>query len=276
MIIAQISDIHISGWGKKTYNIAPMAENLERSVEHINRLVPKPDVVIVTGDIAMGGLEEEVDRAAHILDKFQMPYYVVPGNHDDRSTLWSVMGGKACPSMADGFISFVIDDYDVRLIGLDSTSIGKPGGKFCTKREAWLDEQLSDNKKKPTAIFMHHPPIKCGVLETDEDGFEGGERFASIIDKYTNIERIVCGHIHLQANVRWHGTVVSTAPSTGMELVLDLTLKRESEFILEDPGYQLHFWTPQHDLITHTVYVRETNGPYLFKDYPETAAIKGE
>lgn len=272
MLIAQISDIHIAGPGKKTYNIAPMAENLASTVDHINQLDPIPDVVIVTGDIAMCGLEEEVDRAARILDKLQMPYYVVPGNHDDRSTLWSVMGKKACPSMVDGFINFVIDDYDVRLIGLDSTVPGEPGGEICAKREAWLNAQLAQNPEKPTAIFMHHPPVKCGVLETDEDGFEGVDRFASVIDKYTNIERIICGHIHLQANVRWHGTVISTAPSTGMELVLDLTLKRESEFLLEDPGYQLHYWTPQNDLVTHTVYVREIDGPYLFEEYPATGA----
>ncbi len=268
MLIAQISDIHIASQGKKTYNIAPMAENLMRTVDHINKLKPIPDVVIVTGDIAMDALEDQVERAARILDKLQMPYYVVPGNHDDRSTLWSVMGKKACPAMPSGFINFVVDDYDVRLIAIDSTSPGAPGGKICNTRAAWLDAQLAQNTKKPTVIFMHHPPVKCGVLETDEDGFEGVERFANIVDKYTNIEHIICGHIHLQANVRWHGTVVSTAPSTGMELVLDLTLKRESEFLLEDPGYQLHFWTPQNDLVTHTVYVREIDGPYLFEDYP--------
>lgn len=269
MLIAQISDIHIAGWGKKTYNIAPMAENLERSVDHINQLNPTPDVVIVTGDIAMEGLEEEVERAAKILDKLDMPYYVVPGNHDKISTLWTVMGGKACPAMPDGFINFVVDDYDVRLIGVDSTVPGEPGGAICEKRAAWLDARLAEDTEKPTAIFMHHPPVKCGVLETDEDGFEGADRLAAVIEKYTNIERLICGHIHLQVNVRWHGTVVSTAPSTGMELVLDLTLKRESEFILEAPGYQLHYWTPQKDLVTHTVYVRDVDGPYLFQEYPE-------
>jgi 3',5'-cyclic AMP phosphodiesterase CpdA len=269
MIIAQISDIHIAGEGKKTYNIAPMAENLAKTVDHINHLVPVPDVVIVTGDVAMLGLEEEVKRAAKILNELQMPYFVVPGNHDNRSSLWSVMGGKACPSMVDGFINFVIDDYDVRLIGFDSTVPGEPGGEICSKRAAWLDARLAENTEKPTAIFMHHPPVKCGVLETDEDGFAGVDRLSAIVKKYMNIERLICGHIHLQVNVRWHGTVISTAPSTGMELVLDLTMKRESEFILEAPGYQLHYWTPQDNLITHTVYVRKVDGPYLFEEYPE-------
>ncbi len=272
MLIAQISDIHIAGWGKKTYGIAPMAENLTICVDHINQIKPLPDLVIVTGDIAMGGLKEEVEHAAKILSKLQMPFYVVPGNHDDRSTLWSIFGGQACPSKFDGFINYVIDGYDVRLIGMDSTVPDGPGGEICKTRAAWLDERLAEAKAKPTAIFMHHPPVKCGVLETDVDGFIGADRLGDVVEKYSNIERLICGHIHLQANVRWRGTVVSTAPSTGMELVLDLTLKRESEFILEAPGYQLHYWSPQKNLVTHTVYVREINGPYRFEDYPEADA----
>lgn len=268
MLIVQISDIHIAGPGLKTYGIAPMAENLTACVNHVNTLVPVPEVAIITGDITRSGREDETRRAAAILDRLAMPYYVVPGNHDDRATLWSVFGGQACPSMDNGFIQYTVDDYAVRLVGLDTTDPDGPGGEICPKRAAWLDARLSEDEEKPTAIFMHHPPVKCGVLETDMDGFAGADRLGDIVRNHSNIERLACGHIHLQANVRWHGTVVSTAPSTGMELALDLTLTRESEFILTDPGYQLHYWTPQRDLVTHTGYVRKMDGPYLFEEHP--------
>ena len=269
MLIAQISDIHIAGGGKKTYGVAPMAENLARCVDHINQLDPLPDIVLVTGDIAKDGLFEEVERAASLLNKLRIPFYVIPGNHDDRSVLWSVFGEHACPSKSDRFLNYVIEGYDVRLIGMDSTTSDGPGGEICETRAVWLDERLSEEKTQPTAIFMHHPPVKCGVLETDVDGFIGADRFGDVVGKYTNIERIICGHIHLPVNVRWRGTVVSTAPSTGMQLVLDLTLERDSEFVLEAPGYQLHYWSPEKNLISHTIYVREIDGPYLFEEYPE-------
>jgi len=87
-----------------------------------------------------------------------------------------------------------------------------------------------------------------------------------MIVKHGNIERILCGHIHLLVHARWQGTVVTTAPSMGMQLGLDLTMKHPSEFFLEDPGFLLHYWTPQKNLITHTVYVRNREGPYLFED----------
>jgi len=269
MLIAQISDIHIAGWGKKAYGVAPTAENLARCIDHINLLNPQPDLLLVTGDITSKGLMEEAERAASLLDKLRCPYYIIPGNHDDRTVLWSAFGGQACPSRTGTFLSYVIGGYDVRLIAMDSTIPGAPGGEICESRATWLDECLTEAGHQPTVIFMHHPPIKCGVNETDIDGFIGADRLGRVIEKYTNIERIVCGHIHLLVHARWRGTVISTAPSMGMQLVLDLTLQRASEFVLEAPAYQLHYWTPGKNLVTHTVHVREGAGRYLFEDYPE-------
>lgn len=266
MLIAHISDLHIAGWGKKAYGIAPTAENLANCVAHINQLKPAPDIVLVTGDITYSGLLEEVERTASILAQLRYPFYILPGNHDDRSSLWSVFGGQACPAMDQGFINYVIKGYPIRLIGLDSTVPGEPGGEFCAIRAQWLDDQLAEANGQPTVIFMHHPPVKCGVLETDVDGFIGADWFGDIVEKYPNIKSIFCGHIHLQAHVGWRGTVVDTAPSMGIPLVLDLTLDQPSQFTLDVPGYQLHYWSPEKNLVSHTIYVRETDGPYLFAE----------
>jgi len=273
MLIAHISDLHIAGWGKKAYGIAPTAENLACCVDHINQLKPEPDLVLVTGDITYSSLLEEVERAASILAQLRYPFYILPGNHDDRSTIWSVFGGQACPAMDQGFINYVIEGYPLRLIGLDSTVPGEPGGEICEVRAAWLDERLSEVKEQPTIIFTHHPPVKCGVLETDEDGFVGAARLGDIVEKYSNIKSILCGHIHLQAHVGWRGTVISTAPSMGIPLVLDLTMEQPSQFTLDVPGYQLHYWSPEWNLVSHTIYVRETDGPYLFDELQKTDGV---
>jgi 3',5'-cyclic AMP phosphodiesterase CpdA len=158
-----------------------------------------------------------------------------------------------------------VEEFEVRLIGLDSVIQGAAGGELCKLRLAWLDARLQEAKDRPTIIFMHHPPVKFGVLETDVDGFVGADLLGDIIEKHPNIEQIMCGHIHLLAHARWRGTVISTAPSTGMQLALDLTMQRPSEFFLEAPGYRLHHWTSHKCLTTHTIYVREPDGPYLFE-----------
>jgi len=270
MIIIQLSDTHIPGWGKNTCEVAPMAENLRRCVEHINQLVPRPDLILVSGDITHSGLAEEFDQAASILSRLIAPCFVIPGNHDNRENFVSEFSGtSALPdkpwfTSEQPFINYVIDGFDLRLIALDSTSDGKPGGEICETRAAWLNDRLAEAPSKPTIIFMHHPPIMLSVRETNSDGFSGIERLGEIIEKYPNIERIACGHVHLPTFARWRGTIISTAPSTGMSLMLDLTLKQESAFHLEQPSYHLHHWTPEKNLVTHTIRATGDNQYHSF------------
>lgn len=267
MLIVQISDTHVASSGKKAYGVAPTIENLKTCVENINQLDPKPNLVLLTGDITNTSLTEEFKQALTLLNKLDMPYFVIPGNHDDRLKLKTTFD-KHCPAVStpENFIQYVVDDYEIRLIAVDSTIPKKVGGELCQVRLAWLDEQLAKNTDKPTIIFMHHPPVKVGVIEADIDGFIGAKQLGEIVKKYNNIEQIICGHVHLQTHTRCHGTMVTTAPSVGMELVLDLTLKKPPQFVIEPPSYLLHYWTPYKNLVTHTISARKTDGPYLFEE----------
>jgi len=273
MIIAQISDTHLAGRGKKTYGIAPMGDNLSKCVEHINQFNPAPDLVLVTGDITCSGKPEEYDLAASLLNKLHAPYFIIPGNHDNKMNLLSTFSETAY-DYVEGFINYVINDYDIRLIAMDTTIRNKHGGEVCEERANWLNDRLAEDKSKPTIIFMHHPPVKLSIRESNFDGFIGAERLGEVIENYSNIERILCGHVHLPTFVQWHGTIVSTAPSIGMQLVLDLTLEKPSEFILEEPAYQLHHWTPQKNLVTHTITVSENNKSYLFEESENKRKLK--
>jgi len=264
MLVAQISDTHITEQGQKTYGFVPTAENLKRCVASINGLAMQPDIVLLSGDVTSDALLTEAEHAASILDGLTCPYFLVPGNHDDRGALWRTFGGAACPSRSGAFFNYVIDGYDLRIIAFDSVAVGEPGGEICTDRADWLSDCLSGGGDQPTIIFMHHPPLKCGVPETDEDGFKGADVLGKIVAKYPNIQRILCGHIHLLSYAYWHGTIVSTAPSTGMQLNLDLTQAKPSEFLLSAPAYLLHYWTPEKQLVTHTVELNDLKGPYPF------------
>ena len=264
MLFAQISDLHLAAPGEKTYGIAPMAENLTLCIDHINGLNPAPELVLVTGDIANDATQEQTQRAADLLANLNAPYYVIPGNHDDRDVLWSVFGGAAIPERSGQFQNYVIDRPQLRLIGLDSVKAGEPGGEICETRLAWLADRFAEEPAKPTAIFMHHPPCKFGIVETDQYGFDGAEGLAQLIGEQENIICVFSGHIHLIATSSWAGTVVNTAPSMGMQLALDLTMKKPSAFIVEAPAYQLHKLRDGMNIITHNVTVKDVDGPHLF------------
>lgn len=267
MLIAQISDTHVSSFGQKTLGVAHMETNLELVVDHINQLDPAPDVVILTGDVTDDGRVDQARNAARMLGELVPRLFVIPGNHDDRETLWSEFSRNVCRSNSDDFFNYVVEDYEITLIGLDTTIPNASGGELCDARLSWLEERLSETSNRPTVIFMHHPPVKCGVLETDVDGFVGSDKLGDIVKKHPNIERIICGHVHLPIHLRWQGTIVSTTPSIGMRLNLDLTMTKPSCFFLDCPSYQLHHWTDQKTLITHTIRIGEDDGPYLFEKH---------
>ncbi|NOX72375.1 MAG: phosphodiesterase [Alphaproteobacteria bacterium] len=264
MLIAHISDIHIAKPGQKTCGVARMAENLARCVDSINALKPRPDLVLLSGDISNGSSHAETAHAARILSALDCPLYLVPGNHDDRDVTRKVFGDKACPSCKDGFINYSIEGHPLRIIALDSVNPGLPGGQLCENRLVWLRACLTRGGDQPTVIFMHHPPLKLGVPETDADGFTGAEQLGRIVADFPNIERILCGHIHLTTHTRWRGSIVSTAPSIGMQLTLDLTQSAPSKFLLSDPAYLLHHWTPDRVLVTHVIQLAKLDGPFDF------------
>ncbi len=276
MFIVHLSDSHITDCDKKAYGLVPTAENLAQCVAHINRLIPKPDIVLITGDITQNGRVEEAERAAAILDQLHLPYCIVPGNHDNPSILRTVFCRAACPGKEDGILNYVLDGYEIRLIGMDSTAAIGPGGELHERQINWLQQQLSMENEKPTILFMHHPPAKFGVPETDEDGFVGADKFEQLIARHGNVKAILCGHIHLVAHQFFAGTVISTAPSMGLQLALDLTMSRPSEFIREPPGYLFHYFTAEKKLISHSVIVKDLDGPYPFQPFSHSkSSIQG-
>ncbi len=277
MLIVQISDLHITKPLKMAYGVASTVQNLYQCINHINQLTPQPDLVLVTGDICNENSFDELVNAKMILDTLNTPYYVMPGNHDTRNELSTVFGTKHCPvtledKQSSHFLNYEIkqgDQSELRMIAVDSTIDGKSGGELCKKRLAWLKTRLDEQTTKPTLIIMHHPPIKLGVFETDVDLFIGTDKLKKLLKNYSNIKAILSGHVHRHTHTLWSNTVVITAPSTSMELMLELGSKQPSKFYNEPPSYLLHYWTTDNNLVSHAIVVHETNGPYPFRSYQE-------
>jgi 3',5'-cyclic-AMP phosphodiesterase len=264
MLIAQISDMHITPPGELLYKRIDTAGYLERAVAHVEALDPKPDVVLATGDLVDRGAGAEYELLRRLISPLSAPVYLIPGNHDRRDMMRQVFADHAYLPQ-NGFLQYVVDVGDVRLIALDTLVEGKPYGELCAERLNWLESRLGESDR-PTLLFMHHPPFDVGITAFDRAKLNhGGERLAELVRRHPNVERVMCGHVHRPIQMRWAGSMASIAPSTAHQATLDLHDGAPLSMMMEPPGIALHLWRPGTGLVTHVSYIGEYDGPKPFR-----------
>jgi 3',5'-cyclic AMP phosphodiesterase CpdA len=279
MLIAQISDLHLKPEGALAYGVADTATRLQRTVEHINTLNPMPDIVLITGDLVDEGARGSYLYVRQLLTSLKPPFLIVPGNHDHKEELCRTFPEHTylrenVPENSESSPCFAYETFPLRLIGLDTVTQGEYAGGLSPERLQWLEDTLCQRTDMPTIIFMHHPPFASGIGSMDTSPFRGREEFANIIQHHSQVERILCGHLHRPAFRRFAGTIVTTCPAIGMQLVLDLAHEIPVSFVMEPPAVMLHLyanpWGDGHALVTHISVVEETphqySGPHPFEE----------
>ena len=249
MLLCQISDPHIVPEGVLAYGRIDTPRMLERCVRKIRRLPRIPDAIVVTGDLTDHGTPEEYGLLAELLAPLDMPIFLLAGNHDDRRVLQQTFAWQPHLCGDDGFVQYVIDDFAVRLVVLDTVIPAAPGGELCPRRLSWLDRVLATSDR-PTVIAQHHPPFATGMTFMDQMSLANPCDEAAIVSRYPNVERVICGHFHRTIQTRFAGTIASVCPSTAHQLVLDLTPGADIRFTFEPSGFQLHLWDG-HALVSH-------------------------
>ena len=111
---------------------------------------------------------------------------------------------------------------------------------------------------------MHQPPFKSGIPYMDAYLCRGGERLAGVVARHSQVERIVCGHVHRFMQVRFGGTMLCTAPSTTTSIDLQLRPDARPQSHIEPPAFLLHHWQPGTGLVTHFVPIGAFAGPFPF------------
>ncbi len=242
MIIAQMSDLHLRTDGKPLSGGVDSVAALEAGIRHLNALPRRPDVVLITGDLANNAHPLDYQTLRRLLDGLHMPAYVIPGNHDNREMLRDVFGDLGYMPENGPFLHYTVEDYALRLIGLDTVVEGSEGGEMCADRRRWLDQRLSEEADRPTLIFMHHHPFRTGISFMDKTGFVGARELEAVVARHDQVIRVICGHSHRSVHVNWAGTIASVAPSIAFQIVMDLNGEATPGFILEPPACPVFMW----------------------------------
>jgi 3',5'-cyclic AMP phosphodiesterase CpdA len=270
-ILVQLTDLHIREPGRLAYRRVDTSRYFRAMVESVLALRQRADAVVISGDLTDFGREREyasLREQIAPLESAGIPVYLMPGNHDDRSGLRLSFPEHAylgAPS-AEGTVQFAVDVGPIRLLALDTCIAGRSAGRLDGERLAWLERELAACPDRPIVVAMHHPPFQTLIGHMDKIGLlEGGPALEAIVARHRNVERVICGHLHRAIEVRFGGTIASTAPGPAHQVCLDLDPDAESAWTLEPPSFRVHAWNPaEHRLVTHLAASGAFEGPYPF------------
>lgn len=217
MLIAQLSDSHVNAATFVPVRYFNTAAALARCIARVCSLDPAPDVVVFTGDLTEGGSPAEYSRFRELIAPLSMPCLVLPGNHDEREAMRAGLGlSGSLPS--HGPLCYVDERFPLRLVALDSTDPGLPGGSLDAARLDWLERTLAADVR-PTLLMLHQAPFKAGIFPLDAFRFFGVDALREIVQRHPHVRDVICGHLHCVRTVRWETATVSSGPSTSDQVV---------------------------------------------------------
>lgn len=264
MLIAQLTDTHIRKPGSLAYDVVDTARYLEAAVAHLLTLAPRPDAVIVTGDITDFDGAEEYARFIELLRPLPMPVFPVPGNHDSSAGVRAAFPDVA-RRMGDGKAHYVVDDFPLRLVMLDSTVPGRPHGEIGAEGLAFLDRALSQAPDRPALVALHHPPFLTGIRHMDAQNLSDAPALEEVIRRHPQVTAVVCGHVHRAVSATFAGVAATIAPAPAHSVSLSLDPAAPPTFHMEPPSLALHV-LEEGRLVTHRSFIGSFPGPYPFFD----------
>lgn len=154
---------------------------LQKTIKQVNLL--KPDFVVMTGDLMYGQMNPqeyiyEYEETYRMLKQFNVPVYIVPGNHDyyaqdatlaDGAKYWEQYFGPQYFSFDFGPYAHMIgyNSYDWHKFdrqGHGTVSVPTWGGQIRDQQMEWIKKDLAENKAtaqpdQTSGLFSHHNPI---------------------------------------------------------------------------------------------------------------------
>ena len=183
----------------------------EDAIRKVNLL--RPEFVINVGDMIEGYstkrpvIEKEFDEVDALAGRFDMPFFMVPGNHDVEGelsrTIWKERYGCA-------YYSFVYKN--VLFLCLDSLE-GPGQGNYVIgdKQVEYFRKALRDNARvRWTCVFLHVPSWTASELAMEKTGWAKMDRLLK-----DRPHTVFAGHYHQYAMFQRNGTKYFRLATTG-------------------------------------------------------------
>jgi len=176
------------GQGPADFTFAVCGDNRrgERAYREVLALVQQDGsaFLINTGDLVNSGRKRQFVRFAELMRDFSLPFYPVPGNHDNADGLLTAyLRYSGAPAANYSF------DYGLAHFALVDSSLGD----LAPKTMAWLSQDLEATRQPLKFVVLHHPPFD--PAGTGHIMHRGNVQFMQLMAAQ-EVDWVLAGHIH--------------------------------------------------------------------------------
>lgn len=140
--------------------------------------------LVHTGDLVNSGTEAQFKEFVQLMSDFKLPFYPVPGNHDNpNGLLTAYLKYSGAPAAHYSF------DYGLVHFSLIDTSLGDAS----PQELAWLAADLEATSQPVKVVVLHHPPFD--PAGTDHIMRQGNKEFMELMTQ-KGVRLVLAGHIH--------------------------------------------------------------------------------
>lgn len=203
LVIAQLSDIHC---GDPRYD-AELAEKCMRLVHAAN-----PDVVLVPGDLTAAGYPEEYEEADRFLARLPRPWFLVPGNHDERNVGWKIYQRRFGERWGVHDLDFPAHTLSgrLRIVACDSAEPDLDDGELGRVRHRWIRDALSDADDAFKIVMLHHHLVAVPNTGRERNTVsDAGDVLATLAER--EVDLVLSGHKHVPHVWQVDGMAVITS-----------------------------------------------------------------
>lgn len=254
--IIQISDTHLTDSPENKFIQIDPEHTFHQITDDMIAKYKNIDTIIHTGDVAQVAKAETYQRYLQHMEKLKIPFYQVPGNHDDLSIF---------PYHQNSPISIIHLDHWC-IILLTSAVKGRIDGCISEDQLEKLARLLEQNQTLHTVIGCHHHPLLMESEWIDTHCLKNTDALLKILKKHPQVKAIISGHVHQEAKIELDNIQFLSVPSTSVQFkpkskdfALDTIQAGYRAIHLHDNG---HFETQVHRLAAPLPQINENISGY--------------
>jgi len=207
--ILQITDTHLFASENDTLLGVNTFRSYHAVLDAIMASQREVDLIAATGDLAQDQTLAAYQHFVDGINQLSTPCVWLPGNHDFQPAMVKALEQTGIyPSKQ------VLLGNHWQIVLLDTQVPGVPHGELSEQQFEWLTQCLEQYPKRFTLIMLHHHPLPSGCTWLDQHSLRNAHTLATLLQNYPRVTTLLCGHIHQELDLDWHGKRMLATPST--------------------------------------------------------------